>query len=83
MRTRAINPKILGTILRSARKTKGLTQAEAGGVVGVDQKTISVIERGESNFHIDTLFKILAALDMEMIVRTREKPSNQNEGDTW
>jgi HTH-type transcriptional regulator/antitoxin HipB len=83
MRTKAINQKSLGIILRSTRKNKGLTQAETGRVVGADQTTISNIERGESNLHIDTLFRILAALDMEMIVRPRERASNMNEGDTW
>jgi HTH-type transcriptional regulator/antitoxin HipB len=83
MRTKAINQKSLGIILRSARKNKSLTQAETGGVVGADQTTISHIERGESNLRIDTLFRILAALDMEMIVRPRERAPNMNEGDTW
>lgn len=83
MRTRATNKNILGVILKSARKNKELTQAEAGKVVGVDQTTLSNIERGESNLHIETLFRILAALDMEMIVRPRKRSNNQNEGDTW
>ena len=83
MRTRAINQKTLGVILRSARKNKGLTQTETGSVVGADQTTISNIERGESNLHIATLFRILAALDMEMIVRPREKTSGMNQGDNW
>ena len=83
MRTKAINSKSLGIILRSARKSKGLNQTEAGRLVGIDQTTISKIERGESNARIDTLFRILAALEMELIVRPREKTSDVNEGDTW
>ncbi|PNU20084.1 transcriptional regulator [Geothermobacter hydrogeniphilus] len=83
MRTKAVNSKSLGIILKSVRKSKGLNQTETGKLVGVDQTTISKIERGESNARIDTLFRILAALDMELIVRPREKTSDMSEGDTW
>ncbi|MEJ2471918.1 MAG: helix-turn-helix transcriptional regulator [Desulfuromonadales bacterium] len=70
-------------ILRSARKRKGLSQTEAGKSVGIDQPTMSKIERGESYARVDTLFRLLAALDMEMIVQPRERSYNQHEGDTW
>ena len=83
MRTKAINAKSLGIILKSARKSKGLNQTEAGRLVGIDQTTISKIERGESNARIDTLFRILAALEMDLIVKPRERTSDMNEGDTW
>lgn len=83
MSTKTTSPTSLGMILRSARKRKGLSQTEAGKSVGIDQPTMSKIERGESNARLDTLFRLLAALDMEMIVRPRERSHNQNEGDTW
>lgn len=83
MRTKAINPISLGVIIKSARKKKGLTQTEAGKSVGIDQTTISKIERGESNARIDTLFRILAALDMELFVKPREKTAATSEGDIW
>lgn len=83
MRTKTTSPESLGHILRSVRKDKGLSQTGAGKSVGIDQPTLSKIERGESNVRIDTLFRLLAALDMEMIVRPRDRVSNQNEGDNW
>lgn len=83
MRTKTTSPTSLGLILRAARKKKGLSQTEAGKSVGIDQPTMSKIERGESYARIDTLFRLLAALDMEMIVRPREKATDMNEGDTW
>jgi HTH-type transcriptional regulator/antitoxin HipB len=83
MRTKTTSPKNLGMILRAARKRKGLSQTEAGKSVGIDQPTMSKIERGESRARVDTLFRLLAALDMEMIVSPRERTSNINEGDTW
>jgi len=83
MRTKTTTHESLGLILRSVRKNKGLTQTEAGKSVGLDQTTLSNIERGASNVRIDTLFRLLAALDMEMIIRPRDKTSDLREGDTW
>jgi HTH-type transcriptional regulator/antitoxin HipB len=83
MRTKTTSPTSLGLILRAARKKQGLSQTEAGKSVGIDQPTMSKIERGESHARIDTLFRLLAALDMEMIVRPRDKISIQSEGDNW
>lgn len=83
MGTKTTSPKSLGMILRAARKRKGLSQTEAGQSVGIDQPTLSKIERGESHARLDTLFRLLAALDMEMIVRPRERQSGMDEGDTW
>ncbi len=83
MRTKTTSAKSLGLILRAARKRKQLSQTDAGKSVGIDQPTMSKIERGESHARVDTLFRLLAALDMEMIIRPRETPSKTNEGDTW
>ena len=75
--------KVLGQILKSARNKKGLNQYQAGNLVGLTQAMVSRIERGESNARIDTLFRLLAALDMEMIVRPREKTASLTERDNW
>jgi HTH-type transcriptional regulator/antitoxin HipB len=83
MKTKAINSNSLGIILRSARKSKGLNQTEAGKLLGVDQTTISKVERGESKVRIDTLFRILAALDLEIIIQPKKMWSDLNEGDNW
>ena len=82
MKTKPTSPQSFGLILRDARKRKGLSQTEAGKCVGIDQPTLSKIERGESNARIDTLFRLLAALDLELLVLHREATSSQN-GDNW
>ena len=74
---KATSPSILGQILKSIRVKKGLNQQQAGKLVGMTQAMVSRIERGESNARIDTLFRLLAALDMEMIVQPREKAQNE------
>ena len=80
---KATSPKTLGQILKSARSQKGLTQDQAGNLVGITQAMVSRIERGESNARIDTLFRLLAALEMELTVTPREKTTDQGEGDNW
>lgn len=80
---KATSPKVLGQILKSARNEKGLNQQQAGSLVGITQAMVSRIETGESNARIDTLFRLLSALGMEMIVKPRDMSSNLSEGDNW
>lgn len=77
------SPKILGQILKSARIKKGLTQDQTGNLVGITQAMVSRIERGESNARIDTVFRLLSALEMEIAVNFRQKTPDQDEGDNW
>lgn len=80
---KATSPKVLGQILKSIRSQKGLTQEQAGNLVGITQAMISRIESGASNARVDTLFRILAALEVEMTVQPRGKVVDQGEGDNW
>lgn len=80
---KAISPKILGQILKSARTQKKLTQDQAGNFVGITQAMVSRFERGESNIRIDTLFRLMSALELELHVNPREEQAGQGEGDNW
>jgi HTH-type transcriptional regulator/antitoxin HipB len=83
MDQRIISTQSLGEALRDARKKKGISQQQVGKSVGLDQPSLSKIERGESNARIDTLFRLLAALDLELIIQTRQKSLGESEGDRW
>jgi len=65
--------KDLGQALRAARKVKGLTQAELAARAGVWQRTVSNIETGASGAKVDTIFDLLAALDLELRIVPRSK----------
>ncbi|WP_281709336.1 helix-turn-helix domain-containing protein [Phaeobacter italicus] len=65
--------KDLGQALRAARKAKGLTQAELAARGGVWQRTVSNIETGASGAKVDTIFDLLAALDLELQIVPRSK----------
>jgi HTH-type transcriptional regulator/antitoxin HipB len=78
---KATSAKVLGQILKSTRSQKGLTQEQAGNLVGITQAMVSRIERGESNARIDTLFRLMSALELEVAVKPIEKETG--EGDNW
>jgi HTH-type transcriptional regulator / antitoxin HipB len=71
----ARTPAQLGPVLRSIRIERGLTQTEAGAKVGLKQSTVSAIESNSARTSVDTLYKLLSALELELVVR--DKPSDR------
>lgn len=66
------SPKSLGIAIKRQRKAKGLTQHEAGKPFKLDQTTLSSIEQGAPGTRLETLFRLLSALDLEMIIRPKK-----------
>lgn len=75
------SPKELGEALRQQRKAKGLTQMAVGNPVNLVQSKISQIENGTLAIELNTLFRLLAALDLELVVQPRQK--HDVKGDEW
>jgi len=65
-------PAQLGAALRRRRKTRGLTQTDLSGRIAKRQATISNLET-EGGGTLETLFAVLAALDLELALRPRTK----------
>ncbi|WP_339221086.1 helix-turn-helix transcriptional regulator [Paenibacillus sp. FSL H8-0332] len=55
----------VGDRIRAIRKAKGLTQQQLAELSNLDDAYIGAVERGERNFSIDTLEKIVAALNIQ------------------
>lgn len=72
----AATPDQLGHILRGYRKSAELTQSAMSDQSGLLQKTISTLETDPSQTRIDTLYKALAALDLEMVLQPRSSKSD-------
>ena len=70
------SPGNLGKVLKLYRKNQGLTQVEAGSKFNLPQKTVSTIEAGTAGIRLDTVFKYMSALGLEMHLVPRNKPSN-------
>ncbi|GBD46941.1 helix-turn-helix domain-containing protein [Methylopila sp. Yamaguchi] len=61
----------LGAIIRRQRRSAGLSQSALGELVHLRQATISRLEKGEPAIQLKTLMEILAALQLELVVRPR------------
>jgi HTH-type transcriptional regulator / antitoxin HipB len=72
----ARTPKQVGDAVRRRRRALGISQRDLAGKTDLRQATISGMEAGDSGT-LRTLFDILAALDMEVVVRPRTKASNE------
>ncbi len=68
-------PQQLGVVLQGYRKARMLTQTQVGARVGLPQKEISKLELDPSNTALARVFKLLAALDLEIVVRERQTSS--------
>lgn len=55
---------IVGERVRYLRKNRGLTQEQLGEKIGLPQSYIGGIERGEKNISLDTLERIVNALNI-------------------
>lgn len=58
--------KLIGERVRMARKQKGFTQEELGERAQLKYSYIGAVERGTRNISLDSLDKIIAALDMDL-----------------
>ena len=64
-------PEQMSKQLRSFRKVKKLTQLQVAQRMGVAQSRIAAIERDATNITLSQLYKLLALLDAELVVRSR------------
>ncbi len=67
-------PRQLSNTIRARRRKLGLSQEQLATKIGVRQGTLSDIENARSA-RLDTLLRILAVLDLELLVRERTKSS--------
>lgn len=70
---KARNAKELGQVISQARKAKGYTQKQLGEKSVVKQTAISVMESGAEGVRLGTLFKVLAALNLEIVFTAKKK----------
>ena len=66
----------LGTALMRFRKKEEWNQQRVAERAGVKQPVVSLVESGATGTKLETLFKILAALDLELVVRKRRKSNS-------
>jgi len=68
-------PQQLGSVLRGQRKESGLTQKDVSAAVDLLPKTVSKLELDTETATIESLFKLLSALELELVIRSRRQDS--------
>lgn len=73
-------PAQLGVLLRAVRRQRGLSQADlALRAGGTSQARLSQLELQPGRFTLERLLLILAALDLELVVRPRQGDTESTE----
>lgn len=73
MNQMARSAKQLGAAIQRQRALMGLSQSALADLAGTGQKTISKIENGNPATKADTIFAVLAALNLELTLTQRGK----------
>jgi len=68
-------PQQLSSHIRSLRRRLGLTQAQLGGRLGVEQARIGKIERNPGSISVEQLIQLLTVLEAEILIRPRNAKS--------
>ncbi|MEX2524863.1 MAG: transcriptional regulator [Gammaproteobacteria bacterium] len=77
METPIRTPDQLAKVLRGYRKSRQITQKEVAGLVGLLPKSVSGLESSPEKSQVVSLFKLLSALELELVLRPK-KFSNPN-----
>ncbi|OBU02212.1 helix-turn-helix domain-containing protein [Morganella psychrotolerans] len=65
------SPASLANAVRDQRKISKMSQTQTAELIGIKQTTVSDFENKPESTKLETLFKILAALDLELHVTKR------------
>lgn len=68
-------PAQLGPVLAGIRKDRKLTQAKVGKKVGLAQNYVSVLENSSSTATLQQLFKLMSALNLDLVIRDNRHQS--------
>jgi HTH-type transcriptional regulator / antitoxin HipB len=65
------NPQVLGEEVRRRRRELGLTQGELADVGRTTLRFVSELENGKRTAQLDGVLRVLAALGIELVARSR------------
>jgi len=66
-----MNIKEIGIEIKRRRKYLSITQEDLAEITGISRRSLQYIEKGEMNPSIEQLEKILEALGLEIMIRTK------------
>ena len=68
----------LSELIYDLRKSKKMSQKELGEAIGVSQPYIAKIEDGEENLTVETIVKILAALNTRLQLKPEKRRKHES-----
>lgn len=71
---RITSSDMLSHALKNARRRLHLTQQAAADQIGIKQATVSAFENHPEKSRVETLFKLLAVLELELHLTPRNQP---------
>lgn len=77
------SPKELALIVMSQRKKLKFSQLATSNLVGLKQATISAFENKPESTQLETLFRILSALNLDMTISEKNDSHNVEWKDEW
>jgi len=72
-------PQQLGAVLKGQRRAHKLTQQNVGAAVSLLPKTVSKLELDPETATIESLFKLLSALELEIVLQARQQKSTPSD----
>lgn len=79
----APSPKALAQLVISQRKKLKLSQAAVGALVGLKQQTVSDFERNPDATQLNTLFRILSAVKLDLNAFPKDEQPKSKSKLTW
>ncbi len=70
--------KQLSSFFKDARKRKDISQSTVAKKIGIKQDTVSKFELDADGTRLDTFFKILSALNLELQIKERDSDTTDN-----
>lgn len=75
-------PEQLSAFVKDYRKKRGFTQSDIAELIGIRAATVSNFENSPETCKLETVFKILAALNLKFDVAERSNAQNKH-GSEW
>lgn len=75
------SPRDLALLVLSQRRKLSLSQSAVGNLVGLKQATVSAFENRPENTKMDTVFRILAAVNLDMHALPKDQKMSYQ--DSW
>jgi len=76
-------PEQLASVLRGQRQASKLTQKQAAALVGLLPKTISAMESDPERASVGSLFKLLSAIGLELVLQPKTRTKSAASKTEW